>query len=354
MRVTPPVTIAADKLVSSSAVEPAAFPAYVPGSTYGFGEIVTVAADYRVYESLLPLNVGNTPSISPVWWRPVGYVETPYNPATNYPISATVSRNNRVYKSLIPNNLGQPLPVYPSKSTAAWYDMGATNRLAAFDLYRSTQTIWPSPLTMVFAPKQRVNTIGVLGISANQAVVSATSVFGGGTVYNRVIDLNTRLVSDGYEYAFEPFSTQPSFSLFDLPPFSDIVITLTLSSTSGNVKCGSVVVGTYIYLGDIQYGSDSSDLNFSVIERDDFGNAELTPRRSVPKNKHVLEAPSYRVNKIRAAKESLNAVPALWTGLDDGSNDWFDAFTILGIYKVFEANNKDAKTAKITLDIEEI
>lgn len=355
MRVTPPVTITAAKLLSISAVEPSAFAAYNAGTTYGYGDLVSVAADFRTYESLLTNNTGNTPSTSPLWWRPVGYTEAAYNAGTTYALGATVSSNHHVYQSRINGNVGQPLPVLPAVATTAWVDLGPTNKFAALDLSRNTQTVWTSPLTIQIAPGERVNTLGLLGLVANTAVITATSVTGGGVVYGpNTIDLNTRNVADGYDYAFEPFSTQPSLAFFDLPPYTDIIITITLSSTSGNVKCGSVIAGTYIYLGAIQYGAENSALNFSVIKRDDYGTAELVPRRSVPKNKQTLRAAKERANKILKARDKLNAVPALWTGLDDGTTALFDAFTILGVYTLFNVDAVNFDEININIEVEEI
>lgn len=355
MRVTPPVNITEIQLISSSASEPHVPADYNAGTTYGFGDIVKVAADLKIYESLQVNNLNHTPKSSPIWWRAIGVTETAYNAGTTYALGDTVSDNHRCYESLQAGNVGKPLPVLPEKETDWWIDVGPTNKYAAFDLYRNTQTVWASPLTIVVKPGQRVNTLGLLGMVANQVVISATSVFGGGTVYGpKTIDLNTRIVLDGYDYAFEPFSTQQSTVLFDLPPYSDIIVTITLSSTAGNVKLGSVVLGTYVYLGDLNYDATNSWKSFSTIERDKYGVATLTPRRAIPANSHEITVPSWRVNKVRAAREILNAVPALWTGLDDGSSDWFDAFAVLGPPTRFDITARPGEQGKIRLDIEEI
>ncbi|MFH1010337.1 MAG: hypothetical protein V1784_03780, partial [bacterium] len=189
----------------------------------------------------------------------------------------------------------------------------------------------------------------------NSLVISATSVTGGGTVYGPVtIDLNTRIVNDHYDYAFEPFSTKGGAIVFNIPPFSDIIVTIVLSATSGNVKIGSMAVGTYIYLGDTQQQAKNDALNFSSITRDLWGNATLVPRRTVPKTNQTLLLPSYRVNKAIAARVLLNAIPALWTAVDDSASDWFDALTILGIYKTFEIGAIEGDYAMINLELEEI
>lgn len=357
MRVTPPVPITSIELISSTAAEPHAPAAYAGGTTYAFGAIASVAADYAIYESLKPSNTGHTPSTSPLWWRKIGPTETPYDAArTNYALGETCSANNRVYESLILQTAANPLPVLPETETDFWEDVGPTNKYAMFDLDRNTQTVVASPLTVVFAPGQRINTLGITGLSgATAAEVSATSVTGGGPVYGpRTIDLNTRIVLDAYDYAFEPFSTMAGFVLFDLPPYSDIVVTVTLTCATGNIKCGAVVPGTYIYLGDVKKGARRNGKNFSTVVRDKYGKATLVRRRTLPVTTQTLTVPSYRVNKVEAAKVLLNATPALWTGLDDATNDYFDMLTILGIYTEFEIGAVLNKSAEISLSLEEI
>lgn len=356
MRVTPPVPITEANLISCSATAIHAPAAYSAGTTYATGDVVSVAADYAIYESLQLGNIGKTPNSEPLWWRQIGYTETLWSAVTTYPQLATCSGSNgRVYESLQAGNLNHALPVLPATTNAWWQDVGPTNRWAVFDSASNTQTVWSSPYTVVFAPGMRVNTIGVTGLVANSITISATSVFGGGTVYGPITtDLNIRNVSNGYDYAFEPFSTQPSLVFFDIPPYSDIVFTVTVNSTYGNIKVGSIIVGTYTYLGNAEYGAKGDALNFSVIERDDYGNATLVPRRSVPKVTATLNVESSRVNKVRAARTKLNAVPALWSGIDDGSSVWFDMLLVMGVYKVFGIVVDALGNAKIDLEVEEI
>lgn len=357
MRVTPPVLITDAKLTSSGAVEPHAPAAYAGGTTYALGDIALVAADFTIYESLAGTNLGHTPSSSPTWWRILGPTETAYNAGTTYGLGDTASSaaTHRCYESLAAGNIGNPLPVSPETTTTKWLDVGPTNKWAMFDLARNTQTVRASPLTVVIAPGERVNTVGLTGILGNSLVISATSVTGGGAVYNSgTIDLNTREVADGYDYSFAPFGTRPSYAVFDIPSYSDIIITVTIAATSGNVKCGAMVVGTYVYLGDVQYHAKNDGLNFSSITRDVWGNATLVPRRTIPKTNQALMLPSNRVTKAMAARVALNAVPCLWTGLDDTTSDWFEMLAIMGIYKQFEIDASLPEVATITLELEEI
>jgi len=355
MRVTIPVPITPAKLVSSTASDVHNPAAYDAGTTYAFGAIVSVAADFAIYESLEDGNIGKTPGTEPLYWRRLGATEAAYNAGTTYALGATVSNSNRVYESLQASNTGNATPVLPETQTDWWIDVGPTNKWSMLDASSNTQTVQASPLTVVIAPGARCNTIGVTGLAAQAITISATSVLGGGTIFSPVTqDLTIRQVVDGYSYCFEPFGTRPSVVYFEVPPFSDVIFTITISSTNGNVKCGSVIVGNYVYLGQAEYGARGDALNFSTIDRDLYGNATLIPRRSVPKTNQTLVADAIYVNKIRAARTALNAVPALWTGLDNDSSNWFDMLAVMGVYKTFEITASDFSRATVSLEIEEI
>ena len=82
MRVTPPVTINDAKLTSSSAAEPHAPAAWSGATPYAYGAIVSVAADYAIYESIAGTNLNHTPLDTPLWWRKLGPLETAYNAGT--------------------------------------------------------------------------------------------------------------------------------------------------------------------------------------------------------------------------------------------------------------------------------
>lgn len=355
MRVIIPVVPAAT-LQSSSVSEPdAGWPAYSAGTTYTDGARVTSGG--QTYQSRQINNLGNplpvAPELSTDWWDTV--TETAYNAATTYALGDRVisTSSHRRYESLQAGNLGKPLPVPPETQTAWWLEIGVTNRFACVDTARNTQTIAASPYTLVIKPGQRVNAIAVMGMEADSLTITMTNA--GATVYNKTFDLRLRRVKNGYEYAFKPFDLQPSVVQFDLPPFSDSTITLTLARTTGIVKLGSVVVGNYIFLGDAQQSASNDALNFSTIERDIYGTATLVPRRTLPKVDCRLIAPKVIVADLLDARTRLNAVPAVYSGLDDrGSHEYFEPMLVLGIYKQFAITLINAEHAEVSLEIEEI
>lgn len=353
-RVTPPVAITPAKLISSSADAVFAPAAYAGGTTYAIGALVSVAADFRIYESLANANTGNTPSTSPLWWRACGYVETAYNAGTAYAKGDTCSANYRVYESLTAANTGNAVPILPETENANWRDVGPMNQWAMFDLARNTQTVWTSPLTVVFAPGRRINTIGLAGMAGSTLTISATSVTGGGTVYGPVVvDLTYREVVNGYEYVIAPFLTRPHHVVHDVPAYTDIIVTITITANTGNVKIGACVVGTYIPLGTTKADTTNRGLSFSKTDRDLYGGVNMVKRRSIPVTKHRTLLTRIYVDRVLYARDYLlDAEPALWTGIDDATDNLFGMHQIMGFYKKMDLTADENYPDHVWLDYE--
>jgi hypothetical protein len=282
--------------------------------------------------------------------------EVVYSTLTTYNTGDQVisTSTHKIYESLQDSNLNKPLPVAPEITTDWWIEVGPTNKYACMDLTRNTQTVGGTSLTMVITPGARINSIALMGLEAEHATILMES--GGNTVYEAEYDLRLRRVVNAAGYFFKPFIYQASVVEFDLPPYYNSTITLTFTRNTGEVLVGGIVVGTYVYLGRTQPKAVNDALNFSVVDRDAYGTlAALTPRRSVPKTQQVLEADKSIVVDLLAARTALNAVPAVWSGLDDSSSDgYFEAVLILGIYKQFSINLAYPGYAEVTLELEEI
>lgn len=301
MRVVPPLTVTDAILTSSTAAEPGAGETAWNGATaYAVGDVSYLAATHRKYERLVAGTTATSPDID----------------------------------------------------TTNWLDIGPTNRWKMFDLLRSTGTVQASPLTVVLTPGERIDAIGLVNLVADAVTITVT--VSAVVVYTYTANLLSRPTSGWYSYFFGAFSYRQELALFDLPPFSGAVITVTLTRATGSVTCGGLVLGRSVYLGRTQYNATSDAENYSKITRDDFGNATLVPRRSVPKTSQTVRCKKSDVDRIRMARDDLNAVPALWSGLDDQDSGYFASFLILGIYKTFTINVDQPDDAMISLELEEV
>jgi hypothetical protein len=104
----------------------------------------------------------------------------------------------------------------------------------------------------------------------------------------------------------------------------------------------------------VQYGAQSDVLNFSRIDRAFDGTALLTQRRSIPKTIQRVFSDKSKTNAIRRLRTNLNAVPAVWAGIDQTDDDYFEALLILGIYKKFTIDLSYPDNTLIELEVEEI
>ena len=309
-RVITPLTITDARLTSSSIAEPDAGEAVWNIATgYTLGQRVYLASNHILYENVMATtNTGNNPAVEV------------QNDPDNVPVK--------------------------------WLEIGRTNRWSMFNLLRTTQSVATSPMTVVLTPALRVDSIGLFGIDAGSVTVSMVS--GVDTVYTATENLNTRQITDWFEYFFEPFSTKESFVRFDLPPITDAVTTVTLSSTTGTVKLGSLALGNQTSIGDVQYGASSDVINFSKISRAFDGTAQLLQRRSIPRNVTNIFADKSITDKLRLLRRELNAVPAVWAGIDQTDDDYFESLLILGIYTKFTINLDHPDATIVNLEIEEI
>lgn len=302
--VIPPLDITPAMLVSSSVPEPDASQGetvFVSGATYALGAKAILLATHRKYECLVPGVRTIAPNLDPLNWD----------------------------------------------------DMGATNRWAMFDKLSNSQTIAASPLTVVINPMRRISAWGVVGAMADGIDMSlaVASV----PIYTATEPVSLRYTQTASQYRFGVFRNKSRAHRFDVPQASSGVLTLTMTKGSGTVKCGGLSIGQHVYLGNVLASSVVDDLNFSVIERDAFSNANLVPRPSVPALNMTILVQASNLDRLIELKKDLNAVPAYWACLGSLSNHAYSqALTSFGIYRKFRFSLDSAERLTLTLDLEDL
>ena len=351
MKVIPPIQISS---ITSSTVPEEVAATYNAGTTYAIGAeaglVSTYGSPQTVWRSKQNGNVGQTLADGD-WWQNAGIVYPVYNSGSSCNTGGIVTdlANHDLYESLIDSNTGHAL-----SDTTKWKYIGKTNRFRLFDYTRNNRTSAPLSFTVVFAPGQRIDSIALAGLIANDYTISVSSTSGGGVVYSASGSLTYRRTRTWYDYFFGEFRTRPSLAVFNVPPYSDNVITVTLDSDSGQAAAGALIVGNFVELGMTQYNAVSDVLNFSTVERDEDGNAILTQRRNIPKTRQTVFSKKTDVDRIIEARAALNAVPAIWYGLDDPSDGYFEAVSILGFYRDFQINITYPENAILSIELEEV
>lgn len=276
--------------------------------------------------------------------------ETAWNAATSYTVGQQVIRTttHRIYQNLIAGIDATT----PETAPTRWLDIGPTNKWAMFDTLRNSTSTSTSNITVVITPGQRIDSIAIINAVGTSVTVSMTS--GGPTVYTTTESLVLRSTVTYSGYFFGAFAYRDNAIRFDLPMFANGIITVTITTANGAASVGAIVVGQSVYLGKVLSQAKSEALNFSTVSRDAFGNATLVPRRTIPKTDQQLYITPDQIEKLREVRSALNAVPAVWSGMDDRvDNPHFDALLILGIYKEFSLNLEPTST-NVNLSLEEI
>lgn len=220
-----------------------------------------------------------------------------------------------------------------------WTEVGLINKWRMFDSLTSTITTSSMSISVSINPGDRVNTLGLLNVS------------GADTLDIYVYDANNVEV---YSDIGTPISNQKNVVVQNLPMNLNYTYTININ-TSSTVNIGSLILGKAIYIGDVQTGVKLSSLNFSQVNRDTYGVASLTRRRDVARLDKKLLASIDLVPTLVAVRDVLNAVPALWIGMENNViPNYFDSLVIQGFYRSFNITIESELHAIVQLELEEV
>lgn len=284
--------------------------------------------------------------------------ENLWSSAVNYAAGATVSYQiNGVYhkfESKQAGNLNHIPAAYPDDKTNAWWiDLGWVNKLAAFQLERNTQTVTASPYTVKVVPGGRVGALGLGNLEADSVTIKIYD--GANLISTRTNQLLTRTVYDWYSWTYAEFKQLKSTLFSNLPINSTYTFELTFIKSVGSVKVGAIVPGMPLDIGRaLMGGTGVRILNFSLFERDEFGEAKITIRRNIPKVNYQLLIDKPRLNGILAMLEDLNGVVTMWAGIDDHEHDYFNNAFVIGVCKDFGNTIEQPNHVQADIEIEAI
>lgn len=275
--------------------------------------------------------------------------ETLWNPATSYITPTRVYRaeTHKIYESTsITSTVDSTVPELSIYNTAPkWVEISSTNKFAMFDALRNVKSYASSSMVVTITLNQRIDALALLGLE-NVSNILITTTYSGTTL--TLVNKSNSYVSNGITLYY------PSYLALDIQPYYGLVVTITLTGT-GTIKCGNCILGTYENIGFVQRGASVDTINFSVVDRDLYGNATLIQRRNVPKISISLIVDKSRINKIAKLREYLNAKPAVWSGLDQSVSDsYYESLLVLGFYKNFTINIDNPIAITINLELEEI
>lgn len=285
MKVIKPVAIAAAMVLSSSVAEPSASApietAWVSGTTYAASDVRLSLTSHRLYKR-----------------GPAG--------------AGTIA---------------------PENDPANWADIGPSNKMAMFDGAVNTQTSFAGTLVVVFAPGVSVQGVALMELVGTSLTVSMKDQTGGTVVYNKTINLDGTIISDWYQYFFEPYVQLSTVVLTDLPPYPNCEITLAITPAGGVAKCGICSVGSVYELGSLSYGATAGITDYSAKSTDAYGTTTVVVRNYAKRFDGRLILLKSQTNKVYSVLASLRSTLCVYIGTDDP--DYAAPLVAYGFYKDF-------------------
>lgn len=278
-----------------------------------------------------------------------------WNAATAYAAGDIVTRptTHRRYQSVSGGTSEVPPEQGVATEPPTWVDLGPTNRWRMLRTTGNAQTSGPSPLTVVIAPGERIMALVLTGVGADEVTVTQRDA-SNAVVYTHSENMRLRQTTSWSEYFFGAFPFASTLVLLDLLPITGGTVEIAYERDTGDALAGPIILGTPVDLGSVEKGATTGAIDFSRYVRDAFGNATLLPRRAVPRTSQTTFIDKGQVDKIRSTLLALRASSAMWLGLEDDSDPYFESLALLGIVKQWDIELAERDKSWLKLDIEGI
>lgn len=238
----------------------------------------------------------------------------------------------------------------PDVNPLDWTYISVTNRFMMFDAEVNTQTVVNSPLQVTVAPGL-VNSMALLELQGAQISITGRDGAAGPIIYQHDQPLEGSVVSDWYEYFFEPFSLLTELVLTNLPAYNSLHVSVDINSgpVVSPVACGALIFGSVYDIGRSLRGATAGILSFSKKETSANGTTRFKKGRSSRRGPTRVVIDNVMLNKVYRLLSSLDATPCVWIGSDDPNYSFLTRF---GFYRDFSIDVEYADMSYCSIDIE--
>lgn len=281
LNILKPIVITPAMLVSTNVPE-TDYPEWAPDATYAEGARVIVAAQHKVYESVVSGNVGANPTVA----------------------------------------------VSPPK----WAEVGVTNRWKPFDRSISSQVANPGSISYRLRLGRAVTAASALNLRGVLTVRLRLIDPSFGMVYDRTVDLAPKPVGSGWWLWFFGERVQPTQLLLqDLPSYPGADLVMDFTGTA-ELAVGVILVGQMRSFGvGVKAGGRLGISDYSRKERNQWGDLSFQERAYSRRATCSLLLPWREVDALHQFLSDVRATPCLWR-----TSRRHEAGTVYGIYKSFE------------------
>lgn len=248
----------------------------------------------------LTLDASNATESTPAWVS-----------GTTYALDDEVSHDDRIWKSTTGSNTGNT----PSDASTYWSNQRATNPHRCLDLKQTSETESAGTLEMTLTAGGIGDAIAFIGIDAASVQVTVTDT--GAPFYDSgEIDLvSSESVFDMWSYTYAAIDYIDELIL-PVPVFSGMEIEIVIDAGSGTASLGELIVGATHSLG-ISRADAISLTDYSIKEKDDFGDAYITERAYSFSHDFEFAFPKDDSRRVTRLLAELRATPSLYFAAED-------------------------------------
>lgn len=254
-----------------------------------------------------------------------------------------------IYESQVGSNLGND----PATDDGTkWVEIGATDRYKPFDRKISDTVSNSGAITYSIVPATRVTGAGFLGLTAAEVRVQ---VYDNSSPAVEIFDqtrslVDTTPVVDWYSFFTWDAEEYDTEAIFDgIPAYAGYQIDITIGDGAGTAAVGQIILGNVITLGAALDGTTVGIRDFSVKDRDIYGNAVITERAFADETTFNFMLPTGDARRVKRILAAQRAAPALYYA--DAETPQFGA-TVFGFYQDFDIPLSASGTSFANLTIE--
>ncbi len=299
MKIVRPITINDAALISSNIVEND-YAAYSAGTTYALGDrVIYVGTDtHWIIESLQAGNIGHTPTglTTDTWWLKVSN----------------------------------------------------TNKWKMFDQVVGTQSTRAANITTsIKSVSERVDSVALFNMDCATVTVTVTDAVDG-LVYNQTLNTASASgITDWYAYFFEPITRIADYVFTELPPYLGATITVSFDDATATAKCGVLALGLSRNIGGTQYGALTGIQDYSIKQRDSFGNYSILERAYNKRAVFQIMVENTLIDELETILSGYRATPVIYVGSDD-----YASTMVYGFYKDFNTVISYPNNSILSIELE--
>lgn len=275
-----------------------------------------------------------------------GAFDAEYNAGTSYTLGQRVyySPNNKSYECVQAPALNRT----PSTSPLYWMLAAPSNRWAMFDAEISTSTVTTGNLTATVTPGRRISAVTLHGLIGTS--ITVTQKNSEGTVLYTGTKTLRADPSGWYEYLFAS-RKQISEAFFDeMQMVSGTRIEIEI--VGSYCACSAITVGTRHDIGQLQYGAETSIIDYSKKITSADGVQSFQQGRYSKRISGQLMQDKGQYAILSELLESVRATQCAWIGVPTDIE--YSPLSVLGSFRSYSFNVRQPLHNFLSIEIESI